>query len=589
MELKKARRKYSFNHMLCIYFGLLMLITVCSLIAVGAYSVFNSRQQMRVMNDTVLNIYLSELQMELENLTSFHQDIYADNYSFESLAKGRYRQGRKPEYEYELRSLVNHAVPYYGAIFIFDRDGKISVSRFGAGYDPADTIACNELKERIREYWRSGSSDDFFQWQVYVDRERTFLMYTCRLDRLYLCSIIDLDRFVTQSRAAEDNGQFDVLFYSGKEVLPGNRRLEELGIAEEQLAGEKHFLSFLDGYLIQTRDVGKDSLNICCIMPTEYLWRSASFPLLTILTSGIVVFILILIIFHSFRKVMVYPLDRIASVSEFLEQHSADQHLSGLDPENRILELQKINDALYRLAGQKIRLERENLTRQQEKQQAQLQYLQLQTEPHFFVNCLKSLYNMMENEEYGRMQRMILAFSNHLRYIFHNTLALVTLKAELEEVNHYYNIVLLDRSRPIILTQKIDETLLEERIPPLLIQTFLENSVKYNGRNEEILRFLIQIDAVTWEGRRYMRIRLSDNGVGYSQEVLEKINAPEMEIYGKQHVGIANLKKRLQLIYKTDFQIAFYNEAKGGACTFLCLPLEKRETLDEERYESVAD
>ena len=86
-----------------------------------------------------------------------------------------------------------------------------------------------------------------------------------------------------------------------------------------------------------------------------------------------------------------------------------------------------------------------------------------------------------------------------------------------------------------------------------------------------------------------MRIRLSDNGVGYSQEVLEKINAPEMEIYGKQHVGIANLKKRLQLIYKTDFQIAFYNEAKGGACTFLCLPLEKRETLDEERYESVAD
>lgn len=52
---------------------------------------------------------------------------------------------------------------------------------------------------------------------------------------------------------------------------------------------------------------------------------------------------------------------------------------------------------------------------------------------------------MLELHEYEKMQRMILAFSNYLRYIFHDNLKVVPLKYELEEVNDYYNIILMDR------------------------------------------------------------------------------------------------------------------------------------------------
>ena len=115
-----------------------------------------------------------------------------------------------------------------------------------------------------------------------------------------------------------------------------------------------------------------------------------------------------------------------------------------------------------------------------EKNRAVLQYFQLQTRSHFIINCLKSLNGMAETGDYAKMKRMLIAFSSHLRYIFRDNLELVSLADELDEVNDYYNIILLDRTTPIILNQQIDQALLPYKVPSLIIQTFLENTIKYN-------------------------------------------------------------------------------------------------------------
>lgn len=172
------------------------------------------------------------------------------------------------------------------------------------------------------------------------------------------------------------------------------------------------------------------------------------------------------------------------------------------------------------------------------------------------------------------MQRMILAFSNHLRYIFRDNLKLVSLRSELTEVNDYYNIILMDRSRPILLLQDVSPELMDFQVPPLLIQTFLENSIKYNTQSSQLLCFNIHIDKTTLEDIPVVQIRLCDNGTGYPPDVLKKINASENNIYEDFHIGITNLKKRVELIYKSGFSFAFYNDPSGGACSLIFLPLE---------------
>jgi LytS/YehU family sensor histidine kinase len=188
---------------------------------------------------------------------------------------------------------------------------------------------------------------------------------------------------------------------------------------------------------------------------------------------------------------------------------------------------------------------------------------------------------MSERGEIEKIRLMILAFSNHLRYVFHDNLLLVTLKSELDEAQDYYQIIQMDRAHPLLLDMEVDQSLLEYRVPPLVVQTFLENSYKYNTNRKKFLRFRVQIDRIEMEGRPYIRLRLSDNGVGYSAEMLKKLSEPD-EQFEQYHVGISNLKRRMALIYQNDFQVAFFNAPGGGACSLIYLPLQAEERSEDD-------
>ena len=77
------------------------------------------------------------------------------------------------------------------------------------------------------------------------------------------------------------------------------------------------------------------------------------------------------------------------------------------------------------------------------------------------------------------------------------------------------------------------------------------------------------------DDRFYVRLRLSDNGVGYSEEALTKIQVPD-KVFERYHIGTQNLCRRLDLLYKDKYQIAFFNNPGGGASSVIYLPLEDK-------------
>ncbi|MGV2686400.1 hypothetical protein GNF82_19070, partial [Clostridium perfringens] len=127
-----------------------------------------------------------------------------------------------------------------------------------------------------------------------------------------------------------------------------------------------------------------------------------------------------------------------------------------------------------------------------ERQKAELQHLQLQIRPHFFLNCLKSLYGMAQQQSYERIQHMILAISNHLRYNFKDNLQLVSLQQELDHVLNYIRIQQIAHHVPPLCEYSVDSALKDFTIPPLPIQAFVENSIKYATKPNEQLRVAIK-------------------------------------------------------------------------------------------------
>lgn len=285
----------------------------------------------------------------------------------------------------------------------------------------------------------------------------------------------------------------------------------------------------------------------------------------------VVIIIIALTMYRILSRVVIFPLQEIAAMSNQLGK--GDGNSLPNRPMEKYQEFRNIRTALINLKDQISQFEVEKRQKELEEEHAFLQYFQLQTRSHFFLNCLKSLFNMLENEKYSSMKVMILGFSNHLRYIFYDNASTVTLEAELTEVNDYYHLILLDSSRAVFLNQDVPSSLLDCKVPPLIIQTFLENTCKYNAKTGAPLIFRIKISQCEDNGKEYLQIHLSDNGVGYDTETLEKINDAPTGSFDQYNVGINNLRRRMSLVYNGNFHTAFYNLPTGGACSVLFIPI----------------
>ena len=560
------------------YFVILLLIRLLCLVAYGLYSVWMYEQQLIFSNQAALDVYSSNLIYVLEDMTSFNQSVYSTDTDFMLLANkaDQLTDDQKILPEFNLRKLMNNRVSNAGAIFLFNKSRSEFFFCIGQSFlGGSITRVQMEFMNQIRDHWLESSQGDLMRWTAYSDDQTVLLMNAYRLQDLYVCSILDLNAFIGTHAKGVDAIKY--AFFTQDQILTNADYAAQEGITLEmiQSADANIVRNFYVGNIIQSDYYPTFGIGLSGMMSLQGIW---SYSRISVILFVIVLFIicgLFLVIYAFINRILIYPLNQITNASRQLSG-SADSLKTDQDD---LMEFSTIRVALDALVEQKVQLEQDNRTKTQETEHALLQYYQLQTRSHFFLNCLKSLYHMSERGEIEKIRLMILAFSNHLRYVFHDNLLLVTLKSELDEAQDYYHIIQMDRAHPLLLDLEVDPSLLDCRVPPLVVQTFLENSYKYNTNSKKFLRFSVQIDRIEIETRPYIRLRLTDNGAGYSNEVLKKLSEPD-EQFEQYHVGISNLKRRMALIYQNDFQMAFFNAPNGGACSLIYLPLQPEQRSD---------
>lgn len=567
MHFFRRKVPYSIQKLFSLYFAILFACTSGALVFYCAMLIRNHSLQMAYSAGSAAEYYTSALQAEMVDCASFQMQLcYADD-TFQLLTMSDLKDTDKVVYLYNVTQMLERHVAPYECFFVFHEDYAISTYAAGSDMLANGTQHLVWLKNDIREYWLDGEQNGFGRWIGFQTDSFSVLMQTVKVRDVYVCAIIGLNEFDPLAYAYAGQDQVSFGFFDEERILSG-----DIGIPLETLLDPPPMNPMAGQYLV-TEPVAGTEISMFCLFHSDYSWAVTRglivlFILVALLTSAGVFFF-----YYSFRKVLLYPLAQINAAAKRLKEDGGASFQQG--SRSDVMEFRDLNDALQDLISQKISLHNEKEKEAYEKDHAQLQYYQLQTNSHFFVNCLKSLYSMLEDGEYEKMQRMILAFSNHLRYVFHDNFQLVPLRSELAEVNDYYHIVLLDRIAPFILNTHVDESLLSCQVPSLLIQTFLENTAKYNKQSSGLLIFDVDIRQAELDGTPVLQILLSDNGVGYSQEILERLNSEDNDLYAMHHVGISNLKHRIALIYKSHYQFAFYNKPSGGACGLIYLPLRR--------------
>jgi len=176
--------------------------------------------------------------------------------------------------------------------------------------------------------------------------------------------------------------------------------------------------------------------------------------------------------------------------------------------------------------------------------EAELRALEAQINPHFLFNCLNSIRGLVV-EDPQKAQDMITRFATLLRYnLNHDTRHTVPLAAEAEVVNDYLALEKArfeDRLRCQVTIDPADASLL---VPPMILQTLIENALKHGiGRLPD---------------GGDLQIRAAANN---GTLVLEVENTGELtdSRSGGTQVGLNNIRERLRILYGDRASLSLQN------------------------------
>lgn len=517
--------------------------------------------------------YMDKLSSDLQVESDFNRTIATSDPNFALISTNSASDAKRLPPLYHLRQIINYHDNEYCVNMIAD-------SQKDDVYYLPSLLPTKKLQLYRAAYHQIGTdaaedSAIIGQWFHKKIVDEDYLILQNQRGRSTLCTMFSLQKYTEQYPIPAPTAHSIVTVFSSDQILRSQDALKNLDIqlSDLQSGADRSHLVLRGGNLVLSYFLKECQTGVAVVTPlSEFVFLASERFLMA--AVFLVLMALIFVIFYTISKrMLLIPVMEISDFSRKIEQ-SRDYSIPKL---SRIAEVQETQKALVSLAKTISDLETARRMEEDVKAHALLQYYQLQTRSHFFINCLKSLYGMLENRQIDKMKLMIIAFSNHLRYLFHDNISTVPLSHELREIEDYYQILSLDSGKIFLLNVEVEDNLEDSCVPPLIIQSFLENSFKYNDGKKGMAVFSVKISAVSENDAAYLRIHMQDNGSGYPEDVLNAINQRVSYSFDDNHVGINNLKHRLSILYGENYTFAFYNLPTGGAYSVISIPLDRKE------------
>lgn len=201
-------------------------------------------------------------------------------------------------------------------------------------------------------------------------------------------------------------------------------------------------------------------------------------------------------------------------------------------------------------------------------QKKHIAYLQAQIKPHFLYNTLSAItaFCYTDGEKAGEL---LTKFSKYLRIVFNSDRQdeTVTLEKELELVQVYVDIEKARFGSRLGFVMSVDESLLNQKIMPLLLQPLVENAIRH-GVLKKIQGGTVRLSIKRSLG--FMEITIADDGMGMSPQRVHEIMNREETVLG---VGVPNIIQRVHL--QTGKKLEITSTEQVGTEIVLFLPVEE--------------
>lgn len=311
--------------------------------------------------------------------------------------------------------------------------------------------------------------------------------------------------------------------------------------------------------------------------------QDAGIYLLIVFVVFLIAGIFSLYIIYYFRHYIQEPLEFFQNhINSYLQERKFSKRYG-------FAELDEVENAFSALETQVRELKIDVYEEKIRRTKTELEYLQNQIKPHFFVNCFSIIYGMAQRRQFDRIQEFCLILSDYVRYLLSGSFKKVPLQQEMKQIEEFLKIQNIRFHSANTLGSDVDEDLLDCLIPPVSLLTFVENTVKHNKFVQDNLSVTVSAEEVTVQDQPRMRMKVADNGIGLSTEalvssretlaqlrkaVLDGGDEPETGKDG-EHIGLVNVYRRLLLLYGDRADMDIQSEAGIGTVVSITIPIER--------------
>ena len=219
-------------------------------------------------------------------------------------------------------------------------------------------------------------------------------------------------------------------------------------------------------------------------------------------------------------------------------------------------------------------------TLQNEKDRYDLEYevLVAQINPHFIYNTLNTVIYLARKERNQDVIHITKALIELLQdgIKLQDNKMYSTIEEELTIIKNYCCIQNYRYQDKFTLETQCPEELLQQKIPTSVIQPLVENAlfhgiVPMDGHGTITLR----MEEMETEQKHYLLLSVIDDGIGIPEEKKRDILEGRLTITdaSRNHIGLGNIKKRLDLLYGDEYRMEFTDGEENGTKVTLKISL----------------
>jgi len=230
---------------------------------------------------------------------------------------------------------------------------------------------------------------------------------------------------------------------------------------------------------------------------------------------------------------------------------------------------------------------------------AYIQNLQNQMNPHFLYNILENIRSESLLNGLESVANMAELLGDFYRYTISQEDNFVSLKEELDNAEVYFQIQRFRFSKKLELKVKVQENLLSLKVPRILLQPIVENSIVHGLEGRESGG---KVEISISRSNQHVYIQVSDDGIGIEEEKLRQINEDLRNIrrgfqggvvgkggMGKAGMGVSllNIQERIHLLYGREYGL--YLQSLENAGTDVCMVLPKELSIKQEEESFISE